>query len=594
MSDIDKLSKEEQKAIRRRLWHRIFERVGSFWKFLAVSVICTMIASATQPALAYLMKPLLDEGFAGTRPDFIWMMPLAIIGLMFIRGIFNFCGEYLMAWVSNKVLFGVRSEMFQRLLHMPDTEFQKGDSGRLLNRFTVDAGNVTQYAAEIVTNLVREVFVVISLVGLLFYLSWQLTLIILVIFPFSVLVGSYFAKRLRTINRRTLDMNASLTATVKEGIEAQRVVKLFDGYERESSRFKTVNKGLRAYAMRASIADAVMSPLTQWVVSFSVAAIISVALHQAEQGLTTGEFIAFITALGQIFDPVRRLTNLASKSQKMMAAAESVFKLIDTAKEKDEGTKVCHVKEDSVVDFKDIVFRFNDDGEEVLKKLSFTVDAGQTIALVGRSGSGKTTLVNMLPRFVEPTTGHITLDGVSLDEFTLSSLRHNLSLVSQHVVLFEGSISDNIRYGFNQGASDEQLRAVLEASNLWDFVQGLPEGVDTQIGESGSWLSGGQRQRLAIARALLKDAPILILDEATSALDNESEKLVQDSLERLMKGRTTFVIAHRLSTVKNADRILVLDDGVIIEDGSHEELLKNSGLYQSLYEMQFKETQISS
>lgn len=589
MSDIEKLSKEEQKAVRRQLWRRIFERVGTFWKFLAVSVLCTMIGSATQPALAYLMKPLLDEGFAGSRPDYIWLMPLSIIGLMLIRGVFNFCGEYLMAWVSNKVLFGVRAEMFQSLLYMPDTEFQKGDSGRLLNRFTVDAGNVTQLAAEIVTNLVREVFVVIALVCLLLYLSWQLTLIIILIFPFSVLVGSYFSKRLRTINRRTLDMNASLTATVREGIDAQRVVKLFDGYERENSRFTSVNKGLRAYAMRASVADAVMSPLTQWVISFAVAAVCSVALYQAERGLTPGEFVAFITALGQIFDPVRRLTKLASKSQKMMAAAESVFKLIDTEKEKDQGTKICQVKENSVIDFQEIDFRFNDSSEQVLKNLSFTVEAGQTVALVGRSGSGKTTLVNMLPRFVEPTSGQITLDGTPINDFTLASLRRNLSLVSQHVVLFEGSIADNIRYGSNQDADDEELRAVLEASNLWGFVQSLPEGINTQIGESGSWLSGGQRQRLAIARALLKNAPILILDEATSALDNESEKLVQDSLERLMKGRTTFVIAHRLSTVKNADRILVLDDGVIIEDGSHEALLKNSGLYQSLYEMQFKE-----
>ena len=435
----------------------------------------------------------------------------------------------------------------------------------------------------------REVFVVLAMLALLLYLSWELTLIILVIFPFSVLVGGYFAKRLRTINRRTLDMNAVLTSTVKEGIEAQRVIKLFDGFERETTRFERVNQGLRAFAMRAATADAAMSPLTQWVISFSVAAVVSVALHQAERGLTPGDFIAFITALGQIFDPVRRLTNLASKSQKMMAAAESVFKLIDTPQERDEGTQICTVHADSLIEFQDITFQFNEESAEVLKHLSFRVKAGQTIALVGRSGSGKTTLVNMLPRFVEPSAGQIVIDGTPIHEFTLASLRHNLSLVSQHVVLFEGSIADNIRYGSNHAASDEQLRVVLEAANLWDFVQTLPEGLNTQIGESGSWLSGGQRQRLAIARALLKDAPILILDEATSALDNESEKLVQDSLERLMKGRTTFVIAHRLSTVKNADRILVLDGGVIIEDGSHEALLKNSGLYQSLYEMQFKE-----
>jgi len=533
--------------------------------------------------MAYLMKPLLDEGFLGAQKSFIWMIPITLILLMMVRGAANFSGAYLMAWVANKVLYSLRKDMFHSLMGLPDQEFQKGDTGRLLNRFTVDANQVTANATEVVTTIAKEVTIIVGIFGMLLFLSWQLTLIILIVFPPAVFVGRFFAKRLRKINRQNIDVNADLTKIIKEGIEGQRVIKMHDGMATEQVRFDNVNASLRQHAMKIATAEAAMSPLTQWIISFSLAAVIAMALYQGSKGvLTVGGFIAFITALGQIFDPVKRLTNIAAKAQRMMMATESVFKLIDTPKETSKDNKTAIVTPDSEIVFDHVSFRFPGVENDTIKGLNFTVKAGQAVAFVGRSGSGKTTLVNMLPRFVDPTGGQILLDGTPLDEFDIGSLRQHIALVGQHVFLFDGSLADNIAYGVNKNVTNEQIMQVLEAANLKSFVESLPQGLATPIGENGAWLSGGQRQRIAIARALLKNAPILILDEATSALDNESEKLVQEALNQLMEGRTTFMIAHRLSTIQNADRILVLDDGKIIEEGTHESLLKSGGLYASL------------
>lgn len=574
---------ESMRSVDPKLWLRLYERVGSYWKYLLISFFFTMIAAATQPGLAYLMKPLLDEGFLGNQPEYVWMIPVAMVVLIFFRGIGNFAGEYLMAWVANHVLLGIRRDMFTSLMRLPDSEFQKGDTGRLLNRFTVDAGNATSTAAEVITVLVRESFVVVALFAMLLWLSWQLTLIIILIFPISILVARFFARRLRMINRRTIDINAEMTAVVKEGIEGQRVIKMYDGFAYESARFDKANNTLRRYYMRSVVAEAAMSPITQFIISIAVSIIVFVALYQGNQGsLSVGSFISFITALGQVFDPVKRLINIWAKAQQMMMATESVFKLIDAPKEEAEGKRAVTIDKDSTIEFRDVSFRFPGAETDTIKNLNLQVKMGETIAFVGRSGSGKTTLVNMLPRFVDPTGGQILLNDVALNDYDLASLRMQQALVSQHVYLFEGTLAENVAYGIADNVSHERIMQVLEAANLRDFVEGLPQGLETQIGENGAWLSGGQRQRIAIARALLKDSPILILDEATSALDNESEKLVQSSLERLMQGRTTFMIAHRLSTIQNADRILVLDEGKIIEEGTHEELLKLGGLYSSL------------
>lgn len=574
------------------LWKRIYSRVGTHWKALFLAVLLMAGAAGTQPTLAVIMKPLLDDGFSGDKPYYVWAIPLAVVGLILLRGICNFFSDYLLAWVANNVLRGIRQEMFDRLLGLPDEQFKRGDTGRLLNRFTIDAGNVTGYATDVITVLVRESLVVVALICVLLYMSWLLTLIILVMLPVSVLIARVFIRRLRKINRDTVNMNAELTRVVGEGIDGQRVIKLFDGYEYERSRFGYVNSRLRRFAMRSAIADAAMTPLTQVCIALSVAGIIAVALGQANAGtLTAGSFAAFMASLAQLFDPVKRLTNLAGRMQRMLVSAESVFTLIDEVPEQETGTRTLPEPIRGQVEFSGVCHRFPDAARDTVSDVSFVVNPGETVALVGRSGSGKTTLVNMLPRFVNPTAGRISIDGIDIQDLSFGSLRSHLSLVSQDVVLFDDTIAVNVGYGALGQASDQQVLEALEAANLRDFVEGLPKGIHTPVGENAARLSGGQRQRLAIARALIKNAPILILDEATSALDNESERQVQASLERLMKGRTTLVIAHRLSTVQNADRIVVLDAGKVMEQGRHEELLAANGLYASLYRMQFRDAE---
>jgi subfamily B ATP-binding cassette protein MsbA len=574
----------------KNLWGRIYGRVGAYWKGLALAVIFMAGAAATQPTLAVAMKPLLDEGFSGAKPDYVWQVPLVIIGLITLRGICNFFSDYLLAWVANNVLLGVRADMFEKLLSMPDSEFKKGDTGRLLNRFTVDAGNVTSYATEVLTVIVRESLVVLAMIGVLLYMSWELTLIILVTMPISVLISRAFIARIRRINRDTVNMNAELTRVVNEGIDGQRVIKLFDGYAFERKRFAYVSGRLRRFDMRASTSDAAMTPITQVVTAIAVAAVIAVALSQANSGtLTVGSFAAFMAALAQIFDPIKRLTKVAARMQKMLVSAESVFTLVDQASEPETGTKTIEGRALGKVEFRNVSHRFADGQTNTLSNVSVIVEPGQTVALVGRSGSGKTTLVNMLPRFVLPSQGQVLIDGCDISSLRLRDLREQLSLVSQDVVLFDDTIAVNVGYGALHEASEQEIRDALRAANLLDFVDALPLGLQTQVGENATRMSGGQRQRLAIARALIKNAPILILDEATSALDNESERQVQASLETLMQGRTTLVIAHRLSTVQNADKIVVMDQGVVVEQGSHQELLAQGGAYASLYQMQFRD-----
>lgn len=574
--------------VRAELWRRIYSRLRPYWKVVILALVLVSIASATQPVLAIIMKPLLDDGFTGAKPYYMWFLPLSVVGLMFLRGITTYGSTYLFAWVTNKMLLSLRMDMFQRLLNLPDEEFRRGDTGRLLNRFTIDAGVMTSVATEVVTVLTREILTVIALLGVLLYMSWQLTIIVFLVMPISVLVARLVSRRLRRINRDTVNMNAELTRVVNEAIDGQRVIKLFNGYEREQERFAYVNARLRRFAMRAASADAALSPITQVFVALAVAGVIFVALYQANSGtLTIGSFAAFMAALGQIFDPIKRLTNIAGTMQRMLVAAESVFRLIDQDVEQDTAGGELDQPVRGRIEFKQVTHQYPGAAVPTLKEVSFVVESGQTVALVGRSGSGKTTLANMLPRFVQAQSGQVLLDDVDTQTLSLRNLRSQISLVSQDVVLFEGTIAQNVAYGVDGEVSEEEIWFALEAASLDTFVQSLPQGIHTQVGENASALSGGQRQRLAIARALIKNSPVLILDEATSALDNESERQVQVSLEALMQGRSTVVIAHRLSTVQKADLILVLDQGEIIERGRHDELLELDGVYANLYRLQF-------
>lgn len=575
--------KDGSQAVDRTLWVRLYKRVGRYWGYWISGLILMLIGSGTQPVMAYLMKPLLDEGFLGHEDDYIILIPVAVVILMLIRGVANFGGGYLMAYVANKVLFTLRKDMFASLVLLPDTEFNKGDSGRLLNRFTVDATQVTQNATEVITTVVKEISVIVGILFLLLFLSWQLTLIIIVVFPPSILVGRFFARRLRKINRQNIDVNAVLTQIIREGIDGSRVIKLFNGVCSENERFDRVNSSLRHQAMKIATAEVAMSPLTQWILSISVAFVIALALNQSKDGsLTVGTFIAYITALAQVFDPIKRLTHITAKAQRMMMATESVFKLIDSPKEVSRGSRELKFGPNSEIEFRNVCFSFPDTEANALDGISFKVKAGQTVAFVGRSGAGKTTLMNLIPRFIEPTSGSVLIDGVELQDYDLVSLRNQMALVGQNVFLFDGTLAENIAYGSNSEASTDEIEKVVKAANLDGFVKSLPEGLQTMVGENGAWISGGQRQRIAIARALLKNVPMLLLDEATSALDNESEKLVQESLDSLMQGRTTFVIAHRLSTIKNADVIYVMDNGRVIESGTHEELMQSGGMYSIL------------
>ncbi|WP_144631125.1 lipid A export permease/ATP-binding protein MsbA [Bordetella genomosp. 13] len=590
MTSASRYAPAGSEPVRATLWKRIYSRVGLHWKRLAVTLLLMAVAAGTQPTLAIIMKPLLDDGFSGAKPYYVWAIPIAVVVLILVRGITNFFSDYLLAWVANKVLLQMRGDMFERLLRLPDADFKRGDTGRLLNRFTVDAGNVTSYATEVITTLIKETLTVIALICVLLYMSWVLTAIVLVIMPVCILVMRAFIRRLRRISRETVNMNAELTRVVSEGIDGQRVIKLFDGYDTERKRFEFVSSRLRRFAMRTATADAALTPITQLFVSLALGVVIAVALSQGQSGaLTVGSFASFITALAQIFDPIKRLTNVAGKMQKMLVAAESVFTLIDQVPETDTGTRQLPEPVRGAIEFREVSHRFPDAERDTVSSVSFRVEPGQTVALVGRSGSGKTTIANMLPRFVAPTSGQILLDGVPLNDVSLHSLRANLSLVSQDVTMFDDTIAANVGYGALGQADEARIREALRDANLLEFVDSLPNGLQSPVGEKAARLSGGQRQRLAIARALIKNAPVLILDEATSALDNESERQVQSSLERLMQGRSTLVIAHRLSTVQNADRIIVLDAGRIAEQGTHAELLAAGGLYASLYNMQFRE-----
>jgi ATP-binding cassette, subfamily B, bacterial MsbA len=578
---------------------RLAGELSGFVAALSLVAICFIVIATTEVMLPALMKPLLDRGFSGTHPHYVWLAPVTIMGLFIVRGIFTFTSAYLLSWISNQLLANLRQRMFDKLLTLPDRYFKKTPSSETLNRFIVDAQNALQSAAETFSTALRDTLVVLGLMGYLFWLNWQLTLIAIAAVPLAAWVTRLFAKRLTALARGTQQMNVELTKSVLEGNDGQRVVKLYDGYGYERERFGAVNQRLRRLAMRNTVAFAATVPVTQVIASVGLAIVIALALWQAQtdrtaaSALTVGGFASFVTAMLQMLAPLKHLANLNAPLARMQAAAENVYKFLDRPSESDKAT-VTLGRAKGQIEFKNVSLRFFDATADTIGGVNLHILPGQTVAFIGRSGGGKTTLVSMLPRFIEPTGGAVLVDGQDIRSVTLESLRAQIAMVGQDVVLFDDTIAANVAYGALTTPTEEQLWQALDGANLKSFVKGLPRGLQTPIGESGSRLSGGQRQRLAIARAFIKNAPILILDEATSALDNESERQVQESIEQLMKNRTTLVIAHRLSTVQNADVIVVLDGGQIVERGPHAELLAKGGLYAALYRMQFSDEALAT
>jgi ATP-binding cassette, subfamily B, bacterial MsbA len=571
----------------RVLYLRLLRYVAPYWRMFAVSILTMVVVAATEPVFPALMKPLLDGSFVNKDPTTIRYIPFALVGLFVVRGLFGFVSDYALNWVSNRVVLDLRGEMFRRLVGLPTRFYDDASSGVLISKLAYDVTGVTAAATTVLTVMVRDTLTVVGLLAWMFYLDWKLSLITLVVGPLIALVIQAFSSRLREVSRNVQQAMGDITHVLDEAIECHKVVKVFGGQEYEQRHFGAAIKRVRDFAMRQTIAAGASVPLVQICAAIAVAVIVYYSTRQGgADGVTVGSFVSFMTATLMLLSPLKRLTGVNASLQRGLAAAESVFSFIDEPPEEDSGTQSIG-RAQGRIEFEHLSFSYPNATRPALADVNLGIAPGETVALVGGSGGGKTTLANLIPRFYQPSAGRILLDGIDTQTLTMASLRANLALVSQDVVLFNDTVAANIAYGPLAGAGEAAIVAAAEAAHAMEFIREMPQGLQTMIGENGVRLSGGQRQRLAIARALLKNAPVLILDEATSALDTESERVVQAALETLMQGRTTLIIAHRLSTIEKADRIVVLQKGTIAEVGSHAELLARDGLYAHLYKIQF-------
>ena len=570
-----------------QLYLRLLSHVKPYWRVFVLAIFGMMVTAATEPMLPALMKPLVEGTFVARDPVVMQWLPVAVVAVFALRGISSFLAAYGIGWVGTRVVNDLRNAMFAKLLALPATFYERQPSGVLISKLTFDVTQVTAAATSALTVVFKDALAILGLLGYLLWLNWKLTLFALAMTPFVVIIVRVFGTRLRKSSREVQDAMGRITQVIEEAVGAHKVVKLFGGQDYESRRFGDEANHVRRQLMKQISAHVASTPMVQIIGAVALALIIWFALGQssAEQ-LSVGDFAAFVTGMLLLFAPLKRVTDINDHVQKGLAAAESIFKLIDQEPEADRGTRALG-RARGEIRFQKVSLHYGDPERLALDAIDLAIEPGQTVALVGPSGAGKTTLANLVPRFYHPTGGRVLLDGHDLESLTLRSLRANVALVSQDVVLFNDTVAANIAYGAMNGAPERDIIAAAEAAHAMEFIRAMPQGLATQVGEDGVKLSGGQRQRLAIARALLKNAPVLLLDEATSALDSESERHVQAALEALMRGRTTIVIAHRLSTVERADRIVVLDRGRIAETGTHQQLLERGGIYDKLHRIQF-------
>jgi subfamily B ATP-binding cassette protein MsbA len=568
----------------------IYKRLASYaleYRLLLLfAFLGLLINAATQPLFAAYLKPLLDGTFMDKDPQIIRWAPFALLFIFFLRGISGFISGYFLSLVGRNVVTKIRSQLFDRFLNLPLSYYDKNNSGQLITLLIFQVEQFAEAATKGLKVLVQDIATIIGLLVWMLYLSWELTAVVLFTGPVIALIISYVSRRFRRFSRQIQDSVGDVTQISSEAIAAPQEIRIFNGMADEKQRFEVVNEQNRRSFMKRTVTDLLSMPIVHFIVVIALSIIIYISTRDGLiEHFTPGTFMSFMSAMMLLLDPVKRLTKINSTLQSGIAAGESIFALLDEEKEKDTGTKSLDIVKGKV-EFKQVAFRYDNNGKDIIENINFVVEPGQKIALVGKSGSGKTTLVNMLPRFYNYYTGNIFLDDIAITDLKLSNLRQQFAYVGQDITLFNSSVRSNIAYGKMRHASDNEIKQAAIAAHALEFIEALPNGFNTLVGENGTLLSGGQKQRIAIARAILANAPILILDEATSALDTQSEKVIQSALEVLLKGRTTFMIAHRLSTIESADKILVMEQGKIIEMGTHKELLAKGAAYADLHQMQ--------
>lgn len=557
---------------------------------MAFASIGIVVEAMSAGAFTMLMKPMIDQTFVAKNPEVRWVLPLSIIGLVLLRGAASWISDYGMARAGKGVVLDLRKQVMSKFLRMPSSLFDQEAVPALVSRLNYDAEQVAQASSEAIKNALTDILTIMVLIGVMMYVSVKVTSAVLIIVPVMAFIASRVAGRYRRINRGIQEGFGHMAQSAEQTLSAQQEVKIYGMQHSEENRYADLALTNLRLGVKVEATRATASAVVQLMAGLALALILVLASAEAVQGrMSAGSFVTLMTSMMALLPSLKRLTNVQSIVHRGVAASERLFGIIDQPDEADHGVKEIDRAAGLIV-YENVSVQYNNQERAALSGLSFTAKPGTVTAIVGRSGSGKSTLIRLLPRFYQPSAGRIHLDGINIDDISLASLRRQIALVSQQVMLFDESVLSNVRFG-KSDASEEAVWKALIAANAEEFVLKLPEGIHTHIGERGNRLSGGQKQRLAIARAILKDAPILILDEATAALDNESERLVQEALAHLIPDRTTLIIAHRLSTVEHADQVLVLDEGRLVEVGSHLELLAKGGLYSHLHKMQFRESE---